>query len=432
MQDPNWPTGDEGKGKLVDVLLSSGKFSLVARCAGGHNAGHSLVVDGQHFDFHILPSGLLAPQTINLIGNGTVVHVPQFFKELNSLKEKGIDTKGRIFISDRAHVLFELHKLADGLREHALGDSKVGTTGNGIGPCYSDKAARSGIRVAEILDKAYFDQRLRRLATKYSSEFGADLKYDVEKEIKDFDDYRDALKPFIKDSLEVVCTTQDAGAEILVEAANALCLDIDGGTYPFVTSSSAGIAGVFSGLLGIRPESVTTRIGVVKAYTTRVGSGPLPTEDFGEIGTKLQEVGHEFGTTTGRRRRCGILDLVLLRHTTAINRYTHINLTKLDVLDAFETIKIAVAYRCKEADRATKVWRDRLPSNFQQLEPERCEVDSVELEGWRCDISHCKKWDDLPRKAQDYVLFVEKEMGVRIKWIGVGADRDAMITRSEP
>ena len=429
MRDPNWPTGDEGKGKLVDVLLSTGKSKLVARCAGGHNAGHSLVVNGQNFDFHILPSGLLAPQTINLIGNGTVVHVPQFFKELNSLKGKGVDTEGRIFISDRAHVLFELHKLADGLREHALGDSKVGTTGNGIGPCYSDKAARSGIRIAEILDKSYFDQRLRSLAKKYSNEFGDDLKYDVEKEIEDFNGYRDTVKPFIKDSMEIVCTTQDRGEEILVEAANALCLDIDGGTYPFVTSSSAGIAGVFSGLLGIRPESVATRIGVVKAYTTRVGSGPLPTEDFGEIGAKLQEVGREFGTTTGRRRRCGNLDLVLLRHTTAINRYTHLNLTKLDVLDAFETIKIAVAYRCRQADGTTKEWRDRLPADFKQLEAERCEVECIELEGWSCDISGCRGWGDLPRKAQDYVLFVEKELGVPIKWIGVGADREAMITR---
>ena len=295
-EESNKSLGDEGKGKLVDVLLSSGDFKVVARCAGGHNAGHTLVVNGQSFDFHILPSGLVSPRTTNLIGNGTVVHVPQFFKELGSLQEKGINSKDRIFISDRAHVLFELHKLADGLREKALGDLKVGTTGNGIGPCYSDKAARSGIRVAEVMDKAYFDHRLTALAKKYKDEFGDLLQYDLEREIRDFDEYRITLKPFIVDSIATIIQAQKQGNNILVEAANALCLDIDAGTFPFVTSSSTGLAGVYSGLLGIQPESVTSRIGVVKAYSTRVGSGPFPTEDFGEIGSKLQEAGHEFGT----------------------------------------------------------------------------------------------------------------------------------------
>lgn len=321
--------GDEGKGKLVDVLLNTNKFKVVARCAGGHNAGHTIVVGKQSFDFHILPSGLIQPNAINLIGNGVVVHVPQFFKELKDVKEKGCDYTGRIFVSDRAHVLFELHKRVDGLREKALGDAKVGTTGNGIGPCYSDKASRNGIRIVEIFDKALFDHRLRALAKRYKDEFGDLLEYDVEREIEQFNEYRTTLKPFVVDGMEVICQAQERGDNILVEAANAMCLDIDAGTYPFVTSSSTGIAGVLSGLLGIHPEKITSRIGVVKAYTSRVGSGPFPTEDFGEIGNTLQSVGREFGTTTGRRRRCGNLDLVLLRHTTAINRYTSINLTKL-------------------------------------------------------------------------------------------------------
>ena len=220
--------GDEGKGKLVDVLLSSDQFHLVARCAGGHNAGHSLVVNGKKFDFHILPSGLLAPKTINLIGNGCVVHVPQFFKELRDVQQKGVNTDGRIFVSDRAHVLFRLHCLVDGLRELALGTSKVGTTGNGIGPCYSDKAARSGIRIAEIFDKAYFDERLRRLAKRYANEFGDLLNYDAEQEIKEFDEYRESLQPFVVNSIEFVCKAQNEEQSILVEAANALCLDIGG------------------------------------------------------------------------------------------------------------------------------------------------------------------------------------------------------------
>ena len=387
------------------------------------------MVNGQKFDFHILPSGLLAPKTVNLIGNGTVFHVPQFFKELKSVQEKGVHTDGRIFVSDRAHVLFDLHRLADSLSELGLGTARIGTTGNGIGPCYGDKALRRGIRVAQIFDKQTFDDQLRKLARRYADQYREHWTYDVEKEIREFDAYRESLKPHVMDSIELVCKAQDEGQEMLVEAANALCLDIDGGTYPFVTSSSAGIAGVYSGLLGIRPESIQTRIGVVKAYTTRVGSGPLPTEDMSAIGDKLQSVGREFGTTTGRRRRCGNLDLVLLRHTTAINRYTHLNFTKLDVLDAFDTIKIAVAYHCTRQDGSTKVWRSYLPSDFKELEPEWCRVEYVEKEGWKSDISKCKTWNDLPPKAKEYVQFVEKEIGVRIKWIGVGAERDAMIVR---
>ncbi|KAK2761609.1 hypothetical protein FQN54_001437 [Arachnomyces sp. PD_36] len=421
--------GDEGKGKLVDVLLSSGKFSLVARCAGGHNAGHSLVVNGKNFDFHILPSGLIAPNAINLIGNGTVFHVPQFFKELKNLQDKGVSSEGRIFVSDRAHVLFELHKRVDGLREKALGASKVGTTGNGIGPCYSDKASRNGIRVIDILDKPFFERRLRALEKIYRDEFGSLLEYDVEREIEEFNEYRKTLKPFIVDSLDMVCKAQDAGQEILVEAANALCLDIDAGTYPFVTSSSTGIAGVFSGLMGLRPETVNTRIGVVKAYSTRVGSGPLPTEDFGEVGKQYQEVGHEFGTTTGRRRRCGNLDLVLLRHTTAINRYTSLNLTKLDVLDGFKDIEVAVAYHTTDLEGNKRTWKNSLPADLTQLESKNCQVESVKLEGWNSDITKCKTWDELPRQAREYVEFVEKQVGVPISWIGVGPGRDAMITR---
>ncbi|KAL9109734.1 MAG: hypothetical protein Q9227_005603 [Pyrenula ochraceoflavens] len=422
--------GDEGKGKIVDTLLSSGDFKLSARCAGGHNAGHTLVVNGKSFDFHIVPSGLVSPHTKNLIGNGTVVHIPQFFKELKNIQEKGIDSNGRVFISDRAHVLFELHKLVDGLREKALGDLKIGTTGNGIGPCYSDKASRIGIRVSEIMDKAYFDHRLRALAKKYTDEFGELLQYDVEKEIEAFDEYRVSLKPYVVDGVHTICQAQDSKQKILVEAANALCLDVDAGTYPFVTSSNTGLAGVFSGLLGIRPETVTSRIGVVKAYSTRVGAGPSPTEDFGAVGNKLQEIGHEFGTTTGRRRRCGFLDLVLVRHTHAINHYTLLNLNKLDVLDTFPTLKVATAYHCTDpATGAVSTWRDHLPADLKLMEPENCQVEWVEMKGWEKDISKARRWEDLPQEARDYVEFIEKEVGVKVKWIGVGPGREAIIVR---
>lgn len=386
-------------------------------------------MNGVSFDFHILPSGLVSPRAINLIGNGVVVHIPQFFKELNNLKSKGVDTNGRIFISDRAHVLFQLHKQVDGLQEKALGKLFIGTTGNGIGPCYSDKHARSGIRMSEIMDKPYFDHRLRALAKRYQDQYGDLLQYDVEKEIQDFDEYRQSLKPYIVDSLEVLRKTQVANQNILVEAANALCLDIDAGTFPFVTSSNTGVAGVMTGLMGIHPESLTNRFGVVKAYTSKVGSGPFPSEDTGEYGEKLQRIGHEFGTTTGRRRQCGPLDLVMLRHTNLVNRYTAFNFTKLDVLDTFPIIKVAVAYHCTDDTGNVSVWRDHLPADLRLLQPDRCRIEHVEFKGWMTDISKCRLWDELPKEAKEYVNWVEKEMGVPIKWVGVGADREAMVVR---
>lgn len=267
------------------------------------------------------------------------------------------------------------------------------------------------------------------MASKYKDEFGDKLSYDVESEIKDFDEYRKSIAPYVVDSVQTICEFQDSGASMMVEAANALMLDVDAGTFPYVTSSNTGLAGVFSGLLGIRPESITTRIGVAKAYQSRVGAGPFPTEDFGEAGDKLQSIGKEFGTTTGRRRRCGWLDLVILRYSASINRYTHINLTKLDVLDSFETIKVCTAYHCKNEDGSKTTYTNRMPANLKLIENENVEVDYTELKGWQSDITGCTKWDQLPQAARDYVEFVEKEIGVPIRWIGVGPSRDAMIEK---
>lgn len=422
--------GDEGKGKLVDILLSSGEFALVARCAGGHNAGHTLVVDGKKYDFHILPSGLVAPGAVNLVGNGTVCSPKHLLAELAKLQEQGIDAHDRLFISDRAQCLLQLHQKIDGLEERALGKDSIGTTGNGIGPCYSDKAARRGIRMGMVLDKEMFDARLRRLAKIHTNAFGRLLEdYDVEAEIAAFDEYRQKMRPLIVDSVDMVCNVQDAGKKVLVEGANAIMLDIDGGTYPFVTSSNTGLAGVFSGLAGIRPESLTTRIGVVKAYTTRVGAGPFPTEDFGDVGQKLQERGHEFGTTTGRRRRCGWLDLVLLRHSHSLNRYTAINLTKVDVLDGFAEIKIAVKYHSRSKDGRTTSFDRRFPADLSLLDPERLEVEYVTMKGWEKDISACRKFDELPEETQRFVEFIERDLGVPIEWCGVGPDRDDMVVK---
>ncbi|KAI9692504.1 MAG: hypothetical protein M1822_006735 [Bathelium mastoideum] len=419
--------GDEGKGKVVDVLLAEGKYKLTARCAGGHNAGKAELMQ---YDLHILPSGIVHPTAINLVGSGTVVSVPQFFKELNTLREKGINSDGRIFVSDRAHLLFDLHRSIDGLEERALGGAKIGTTGNGIGPCYSDKAARSGIRISEMMDKSYFDERLRRLAKSKKGRFGDLLDYDVEAEITNFDGYRKTLAPFIVDGVEMISKAQDEGQHILIEGANALMLDIDYGTYPFVTSSDTGLAGVFTGLGGLQPETLTTRIGVVKAYTSRVGSGPFPTECFDSIGDQLQERGAEFGTTTGRRRRCGHLDMVLLRHSHRINHYTHLNLTKLDVLDTFPVLRIGVAYLSHNSDDGSVTeYRDRFPADLSVLERDRLEVKYETLEGWQRDITGCRRWEELPEQARRYVEYVEQDLGAPVKWIGVGPGRDAMIER---
>ena len=270
--------GDEGKGKLVDVLCST--TQLCARCQGGNNAGHTIVANGVTYDFHILPSGLVNPQCVNLIGSGVVVHVPSFFSELASLQAKGLSTDGRIFISDRAHVVFDLHQLVDGLEEVELGKSNIGTTRKGIGPCYSTKASRSGVRMAELFDAPLMERKLRTLADGYRKRFGALLDgYDVEEEITRFKEYRAKLQDYVVDAVPLVTSAQAQDTKILVEGANAIMLDLDYGTYPYVTSSNAGLGGVFTGL-ALNPFKVKDVIGVVKAYTTRVGGGPFPSEQL--------------------------------------------------------------------------------------------------------------------------------------------------------
>ncbi|EAW07284.1 adenylosuccinate synthase ADE12 [Aspergillus clavatus NRRL 1] len=412
--------GDEGKGKITDML--SQEATLCCRAAGGHNAGHTIVHDNITYDFHILPSGLVSPKCVNLIGAGTVVHVPSFFKELASLEGKGLKGAGkRIFISDRAHVCFDLHSVVDGLEEARLGGRKVGTTGKGIGPCYSDKAARRGVRVGEIMDEAVFERKLRTLHAGYTARFG-DLEYDVEEEIGRFKEYRQRLVPYIVDQLAFFKQYKDS-PNTLVEGANALMLDLDHGTYPYVTSSSTGLGGAVQAL-SLNPASITSIIGVVKAYTTRVGSGPFPSEQLNEYGDKLQSVGREFGVTTGRRRRCGWFDLVLCRYSHAINHYTALNLTKLDVLDDFDEIKVGVAYVLPDGTRLT----DTYPADAAVQE--NVKVEYVTLPGWKSNTMGVQKYEDLPANARAYIEYIERELGgVPVKWIGTGPARDHMICR---
>ncbi|KAL9019323.1 MAG: hypothetical protein Q9185_003401 [Variospora sp. 1 TL-2023] len=436
--------GDEGKGKLTDILCANA--SLCARAQGGNNAGHTIVANGQTYDFHILPSGLVNPSCLNLIGSGCVVHIPSFFKELEDLQRKGLDTKERIFLSDRAHVVFDLHLLIDGLQEGELteaaerehlsngqvavakkssGGGAIGTTKKGIGPAYSAKHARSGVRVHQISNKDEFDKRLKALARGAQQRYGQAIQgYDVEEEITRFDTYREKLDSFVVDAVPLMDNAQKKNHNILVEGANALMLDINHGTYPFVTSSDTGIGGVFTGL-ALSPYKVKEIIGVVKSYTTRVGGGPFPSEQLNEDGNKLQTIGHEYGVTTGRRRRCGWLDLVLLKYSCAINHYTCLNLTKLDIFDSFPLVKVAVAYKDPMNNNGEEL--QSFPADLGVLD--RCEVVYEELKGWESDITGIKAYGDLPKEARAYVEFIEEKVGVRVKYIGTGVEREAMIVR---
>lgn len=415
--------GDEGKGKLVDVLCPQQR--LVCRAQGGNNAGHTIVANGKTYDFHILPSGLLNKECNSLIGSGCVVHIPGLLKELTDLEAKDLpNARERLFISDRAHVVLDLHQKLDGLEEAELGDGKkIGTTGKGIGPCYSTKASRTGIRIADVFNEELFESKVRTLAKGFKKRFGDLLHYDPEEEIARFKEYRAQLAPMVVDQLPLLASAQEAKLPMLIEGANAIMLDIDAGTYPYVTSSNTGLGGIFTGLGGLNPRSIENILGVVKAYTTRVGGGPFPSECLDEYGVKLQEIGREFGVTTGRRRRCGWLDLPVVKYSTSVNSYTAINLTKLDILDTFPEIKVAVAYR----DPVTKEKIEGFPADLVTLE--KVEVEYVTLKGWEKPIGQCRAFYDLPVACREYVDFIEKHLGVPIKYIGVGPKREDMVVR---
>ncbi|BFZ61864.1 Adenylosuccinate synthase [Saitoella coloradoensis] len=410
--------GDEGKGKLVDVLCD--EIEVCARCQGGNNAGHTIVVNGVKYDFHILPSGLVNPNCVNLIGTGVVIHIPAFFAELEAIEKKGLDSTNRIFVSDRCHVVFDLHQKVDALREAELGGKSIGTTHKGIGPAYATKASRSGIRVHHLYDWPEFETRFRRLVEGRKKRYG-DFEYDVEAELERYKGLAEKLKPYVVDAVPWMHERIKQNKRILVEGANALMLDLDFGTYPFVTSSNTGIGGVCTGL-GLPPQRVNKVWGVVKAYTTRVGAGPFPTEDLGEIGSYLQETGFEWGVTTGRRRRCGWLDLVVVNYSTMINGYTGFNITKLDVLDELKEIKVGVAYHYQ----GKKL--ESFPADLNLLE--KVEVEYVTLPGWQAKTSECRKYEELPENAQKYIEFIEKFTGVKVEFIGVGAGRDDMVVKN--
>mmetsp|Transcript_16917 Transcript_16917/g.21408 ORF Transcript_16917/g.21408 Transcript_16917/m.21408 type:complete len:527 (+) Transcript_16917:78-1658(+) len=415
--------GDEGKGKLVDIL--SQEYDVCARVAGGSNAGHTIVVDGKKYKFHLLPSGVLNKEAECIVGNGVVVHIPSFLNELDTLEAAGVDYKGRVLISDRAHLVFDFHQTVDGMREDTLGRNKIGTTKKGIGPAYASKISRNGIRIGDLQNFAYFEQRFRSLAEATMNAYPG-LEIDVEGQLEYYKSIAPRVGAMTADTIEYTNKLYHDGKKILVEGANATMLDIDFGTYPFVTSSNPSVGSVLTGL-GVSPDKVRGIYGTVKAYCTRVGEGPFPTELIPDgptsIGYHLGTVGAEYGTTTGRQRRCGWLDIPQMQYSCLINGFTAINLTKLDVLTGLDEVKIGVAYKHNGK------FLQSMPSCLQTLG--ECEIVYESMPGWAEDISKCKTFEELPTNAQKYVLRVQELLGVPVRWIGVGPNRLDQIDRGE-
>lgn len=408
--------GDEGKGKIVDFL--SKDVDYVVRFQGGSNAGHTIKIGNQTFKFHLLPSGVIRGK-IGVIANGVVVDPEVLIGEVEKLKEKGIEPK--LMISDRANVVMPYHKLLDGAEETYLGKKKIGTTRRGIGPCYSDKVARRGIRVGDLLDRSVLREKLemivpikKNLLKIYGME---ESRIDVEDLIDRYSDYGNKIRAFVKDTTLELNRAIKEGKEILLEGAQGVMLDVDFGTYPFTTSSNTISGGACTGS-GISPKLINEIIGVVKAYTTRVGSGPLPTELKDEIGKHLQEKGGEFGTTTGRSRRCGWLDLVVVKYACMICGIDKIAITKLDVLDGLKKVKICVGY---DYNGETI---ENFPSDIRVLE--NIKPIYEEFDGWE-STKNVKSFEELPKSAKDYIRFIEDFLDVPVEMISVGAEREKTI-----
>ena len=413
--------GDEGKGKVVDAMGAD--VDVFVRYQGGANAGHTVIANGQKVVFHLLPSGMLYPGKLCILGNGLVLDPEQFLNETAELYEKGQD-RARLVVSPHAHVVMPYHKVLDRAQEAARGKGRrIGTTGRGIGPCYVDKYARVGLRVEDLLDADLLRERLvplmeekNRLLTRLYNEkpIPFDEVYGPARE------WGKALAPYVGDVVRLLRGAVDEGRHVLLEGAQAVLLDIDHGTYPYVTSSSTSAAGAFTGT-GLAPRDLTRVIAVVKAYTTRVGEGPMPTEEPGEIGERLRNAGGEFGATTGRPRRCGWLDMVGLQYSMALNGVDVVALTKLDVLSGMPEVKVCMGYeyngRRLEGFPASPHILDEVVPIYETLP------------GWQGDISGCTSFDSLPREAQGYVEYIEKGLGVPVKLIGVGQERSQTIDR---
>lgn len=414
--------GDEGKGKMIDYL--SKKADMVVRGQGGNNAGHTVVVEGKKYALHLVPSGVLYENTVNIIGNGVVVDPQGFFEEIEMLAKDGIKTDGKIFISDRAHIVLPYHKEIDALAEKARGDNDIGTTKKGIGPCYMDKIERTGLRACDMLEDSFavklsdaIDAKNQILVKIYGGQ-------PMEKTpmIQAFTEYAKRLKPYICDTTVIIQEAVDSGKKILFEGAQGSLLDVDLGTYPYVTSSHPTAGGFTTGC-GVGPQVIDEVIGITKAYTTRVGKGPFVTEEDNETGDRIRIAGHEFGTTTGRPRRCGWFDGVAVKYACRISGVTGLSLMLLDVLTGFDTLKLCYGY---ELGAETIM---NFPASLERVA--KCKPLYRELTGWKEDISNCTAYDALPREAKEYVAAVEEITGVPVKFISVGPDRKQTIVRTE-
>lgn len=412
--------GDEGKGKIVDVLTS--KYDIIARFQGGPNAGHTLEFDGIKHVLRTIPSGIFHANSINIIGNGVVIDPVVFQKEIEGLAKFNMDVTSKLFISRKAHLILPTHRLLDAASETAKGKAKIGSTLKGIGPTYMDKTGRNGIRVGDI-ELNDFKERYRQLANKHEEMikfYDVAIQYNLAEMETEFFAAIEALKKltFI-DSEEYLAQAQKAGKSILCEGAQGSLLDVDFGTYPFVTSSNTTAAGACTGL-GIAPNKIKDVFGIFKAYTTRVGSGPFPTELFDEVGATMARVGNEFGSVTGRQRRCGWLDLVALKYAIQINGVTQLMMMKGDVLSGFETLKVCTAYQYKGKTI------HHLPYN---IEEENVTPIYTEFKGWNADLTGLTTFESLPQELKEYIAFIEQEVEVPIKVVSVGPDRKQTIVR---
>lgn len=408
--------GDEGKGKLVDAI--SGDFDIICRSTGGANAGHTIVTDGKKYVFHLLPSGLLHKKTIGVVGNGCVVDLVDLVDEINQLEELGLKVFDRVKISLRAHLLFEYHKCVDAEIEKRKGKGKIGTTHRGIGPAYEDKISRIGIRCEDLLDVDLLKEKIEANCAFHGQNLG--IECDSEKEFERLMSVREKVKPLLEDTSKFLRDSIADNKKVLFEGAQAHHLDIDHGTYPFVTSSNVSVGGIFTGL-GVSYKSLNSIVGIAKAYTTRVGMGPFPTELDNQEGEELREKGGEYGATTGRPRRCGWFDVVVVKNSVDINGIDYVNLTKLDVLSGLKSIKIATKYRLN----GKEIFNIPTTKKFSK----KLEIEYINMPGWDEDLSGIRNFENLPQNAQDYVLKLEELIGAKISSIGVGMDRNDLIFR---
>jgi adenylosuccinate synthase len=415
--------GDEGKGKVVDLL--SGAFDLVVRYQGGHNAGHTVKFEDRHFSLHLVPSGILRPQATCVLGNGMVIDPEAFFGEVERLEGMGVTTRGRLFASDRAHTILPTHKVLDRCREEAAGSGKIGTTVRGIGPCYETKAARFGVRLCD-LGAADLGPRLEPHLRVFSAEMerlGGDPTEGTEELVARCREWAERFRPYLRDTGELLNGAIREGRSVLFEGAQGVLLDLDHGTYPFVTSSSPIPGGVCTGA-GVPPTRLDGVVGVMKAYTTRVGGGPFVVEEHGETGEYLRSRGNEYGTTTGRPRRCGWLDLVAVRYACQVAGVDALALTKLDVLDTFDEIRVCVAYRIG-GERVERF--PALASVLEEAEPEYLTVP-----GWKEETVGTLDYSRLPAAARRYVELLEERLVVPVALVSTGPRREETILRDLP